>query len=484
LSLQFFVTLGRADSSVNALRQDSRTKIMNPRKPSLFFLLPILLFCVVARGAEKPNIVFILADDLGSYDVSWRGSEIKTPNLDKLAKAGARLENFYVQPVCSPTRASLMTGRYPMRYGFQVGVVKPWAKYGLPLEERMLPEALREVGYTTAICGKWHLGSFDKNYWPNPRGFDHWYGHLFGALDYNTHIRDGEHDWYRDGQPNNDEGYSTHLVGREAVKLIRDQPKNKPLFLYVPFNAVHGPLQVPGKYKEPYANLKEPRRTYAGMVAAMDEAVGQIVNAIDETGRRKNTLFIFSSDNGGPAPGKVTSNGPLRAGKGTVYEGGVHTCAFATWENHIKPDSAVSGLAHMVDWYPTLLKLTGASLKQKLPLDGLDIWPAITKGKASPRNEILCNTRPDGGAIRVGDWKLVVNGDKRDGDEGEGEAKGKEKKTKHASTAEMKSELFNLADDPFEKNNLAEERPQKVKELRARYDTLAKQAVPPKNQAE
>lgn len=450
---------------------------MNPQKRTLFLLLPIFLFCAVVRAAEKPDIVFILADDLGSYDVSWRGSEIKTPNLDKLANAGAKLENFYVQPLCSPTRASLMTGRYPMRYGFQVGVVKPWAKYGLPREERMLPQALREVGYTTAICGKWHLGSFEKKYWPNARGFDHWYGHLFGALDYNTHIRDGEFDWYRDGVTNHDEGYTTHLVGQEAARLIRDQPKDKPLFLYVPFNAVHAPLQVPEKYMEPYGNLKGDRRTYAGMVVAMDEMVGKIVAAIDETGRRKNTLFIFSSDNGGPAPGRITSNGPLRAGKGTVYEGGVHTCAFATWENHIPAGSKVNAMAHMVDWYPTLLNLTGASLQQKLPLDGKDIWPCLTQGKPSPRNEILMNTTPVLGAIRVGDWKFVLHEEKSAVKSEEG----KKKKNTRASAVETKVELFNLVDDPSESKNLAEENPKKLKELRARYEILAKQAVTPNN---
>ncbi len=431
---------------------------------------------IAIQSAEKPDIVFILADDQGSYDVSWRGSEIKTPNLDKLALAGARLENFYVQPLCSPTRASLMTGRYPIRYGVQVGVVRPWAKYGLPLEERILPQALREVGYTTAICGKWHLGSFDTNYWPNPRGFDHWYGHLFGALDYFTHIRDGEFDWWRDGVPNHDEGYSTHLDAKEAVRLIHAQPKDKPLFLYVPFNAVHAPLQVPESYKKPYPDLKGDRQIYAGMVAALDEAVGQIAKAIDDTGRLKNTLFIFSSDNGGPAPGHITSNGPLRAGKGSVYEGGVHTCAFVTWDNHIKPGIQVEAMAHMVDWYPTLLKLTGASLKQRLPLDGKDIWPCITKGKKSPHDEILMNSTPVAGAIRVGDWKLVV---KRTVAETGETAKGK--KNKQATQLGTQFELFNLKEDLGEKNNLAEKEPKKLKELYARYETYAKSAVPPKN---
>src|SRR6187397_1772040 len=164
--------------------------MMNPRKLASL-LLTIFLFCAITRAAEKPDIVFILADDLGSYDVGWRGSEIKTPNLDKLAKAGAKLENFYVQPLCSPTRAALMTGRYPMRYGLQAGVIIPTAQYGLPLEEQLLPVALHDAGYSTFILGKWHLGEFDQAYLPTARGFDHHYGLLCGAIDYFTHIRDG-----------------------------------------------------------------------------------------------------------------------------------------------------------------------------------------------------------------------------------------------------------------------------------------------------
>jgi arylsulfatase A-like enzyme len=247
----------------------------------------------------------------------------------------------------------------------------------------------------------------------------------------------------------------------------------------VPFNAVHSPHQVPDKYKEPYKNLAEPRRTYAGMLAAMDEAIGQIVGAIDETGRRKDTLFIFSSDNGGPAPGKVTDNTPLRAGKGTLYEGGVRACAFVAWDGKIKAGSKVEEPLHVVDWYPTLLKLTGASLKQSTPLDGLDAWETIAKGKSSPHKEILFNTTPYTGAIRVGDWKLVVAGNHSEID---GEApETKVAKNKKAKAASDKLELFNLRDDPSEKNNLAESNPKKVKQLRERYDVLAKQALPPKN---
>ncbi|MEJ7637289.1 MAG: arylsulfatase [Singulisphaera sp.] len=283
----------------------------------------MLALCVALIGASagaeeepkpRPNVVLIVADDLGWADVGWHGKEIKTPHLDKLAAAGAKLEQFYVQPVCSPTRAALMTGRYPMRHGLQVSVVRPWAQYGLPLEERTLPQALKEAGYETAISGKWHLGHFRPEY-PDQRGFDHQYGHYNGALDYFTHIRDGGLDWHRDDRESRDEGYSTHLIARESAPDRRRARPLRPLFLYVPFNAVHAPHQVPARYKEPYSGLDEPRRTYAGMVAAMDEAVGQIVAAIDHKGMRRDTLFLFSSDNGGPAPGRVTSNGPLRGGR-------------------------------------------------------------------------------------------------------------------------------------------------------------------------
>ncbi|MDB6057511.1 MAG: arylsulfatase, partial [Verrucomicrobiales bacterium] len=401
---------------------------------------PILaIVCLVGTFAltlfandNKPDIVFILADDLGNKDVGFNGcTEIKTPNLDKLAAAGTVLSQFYVQPLCSPTRASLMTGRYPIRYGLQAGVIKPGDKYGLPLNEQMLPQRLHDVGYSTFAVGKWHLGEFEKAYWPTSRGFDHHYGFLFGAIDYFEHIRYGIPDWWRDGKPIKEAGYTTHLFGDEAVRIIKAQSKDKPLFLYTAFNAVHTPLQAQENYTSPYKLLKGQRRTYAGMMAALDEAVGKIVAAIDETGRRKNTLFIFSSDNGGPAPGKITDNGIFRAGKGTVYEGGVRVCAFATWEGKIKAGAKVDEPMHMVDWYPTLLKLVGDSGTQKLPLDGRDIWPTITEGKKSPHSELLVNIQGSSGAVHVGDWKLVIH------------TSVSPDKKKHE-----KIELFNLRVDP------------------------------------
>jgi arylsulfatase A-like enzyme len=243
---------------------------------------------------------------------------------------------------------------------------------------------------------------------------------------------------------------------------------------------VHWPYQVPDDYLKPYAELKGTRQKYAGMLAAMDEAVGQISAAIDEAGMRKNTLFIFSSDNGGPNPGQITDNGPLRAGKGTLYEGGTRVVAFATWDGVIAAGSTVKAPLHMVDWYPTLLKLGGATLEQKLPLDGRDAWPATTQNAASPHDFILLNTTPSNGAIRMGDWKLVLGGNIADSEDGGGEAKKKGKK-KNATTKGENVELFNLASDPNEKTNLAASQPEKVAELRAKLSELAAQAVPPKS---
>jgi arylsulfatase A-like enzyme len=451
--------------------------LQNPMFRSL--LLAALLLATPVAAADKPNIIYLLADDLGYTDVGFHSSEIKTPNIDALANGGAKLEAFYVQPVCSPTRAAFMTGRYPMRHGLQVGVVRPWAQYGLPLEERTLAQALQEAGYFTAVCGKWHLGHFQRTYLPTSRGFNHQYGHYNGALDYFTHERDGGFDWHRDDVVCRDEGYTTTLVGDECVRLIEKHDGNKPLFLYVPFNAPHSPLQAPPEYLKKYANIQDQkRRTYAAMVDCVDEQVGRIVAALKARGLTNNTLIAFSSDNGGPLNLGAT-NGSLRAGKGTLYEGGVRVSAFANWPGQIAAGTVVTQPLHMVDWYPTFIKLAGGSLQQKLPLDGLDAWPTIAKGAPTPHAEILHNTTPNNGAIRAGDWKLVKNGNRND-DPADGPAEPKAGKKKKA-TALDSIELFNIAADPYEKTNLADQNPEKVKELLAKLATYAQQAIPPKS---
>lgn len=444
------------------------------QRTSIALIVLAILSGMALANETRPNVVVFLADDLGWGDVGWHGSEIPTPQLDKLAQSGAQLDSFYVQPVCSPTRAALMTGRYPMRHGLQVGVVRPWAQYGLPLEEQTLAQGFKSAGYATAIVGKWHLGHFQSDYLPTRRGFDHQYGHYNGALDYNLHTRDGGFDWHRDDKVCRDEGYSTHLLADEAVKIVKQYSGKQPFFLYVPFNAVHAPHQVPEKYLEKFGHLKGDRRLYAGMLTAMDEAIGKVIDAVDQAGQRDNTLFIFSSDNGGPSPGKVTSNGSLRASKGTVYEGGVRVSALASWKGKIAAGSIVKDPLHIVDLYPTLLKLAGAKVEQKLPLDGIDIWETIANGKPTPAREILINAAPNSGAIRSGQWKLVVNG-KKANENPDGESQ--------ESIAEVNLqnvELFDLTKDPNEQTNLAKDNADKAKELAEKWSKYRSQAVPPK----
>jgi len=416
------------------------------------------------RTAKKPNIVFILADDLGFKDVGYQGGDIKTPNIDRMAREGTRLDQFYVQPVCSPTRSSLMTGRYPIRCGLQIGVIRPWAQHGLPLQERTLAEALKEAGYTTAICGKWHLGHLSSQYLPTSRGFDHQYGHYNGALDYFTHIRDGGLDWHRNDRPLREEGYATDLIADESVRIIEEHNVSRPLFLYVPFNAVHSPFQTTQNYIDMYKHItNKRRRIYAAMVTCMDDAIGRIVQALYERGLKRNTLIIFCSDNGGV--GGVADNGPLRGQKAQLYEGGIRVPAVVFWPGVIKAGAVVKEPLHIVDMYPTLLKLAGARLTQPLPIDGKDAWPTITDGKPSPHEEILHNVTAAAGAIRRGDWKLIYNGSIGANNTGPVDKK--------------VFELFNIAEDPYEKNNMADKYPQKFQELKRRLEHYANEAVKP-----
>ncbi len=439
------------------------------RKGTPFFLMALLCMIMQTHAQnKKPNIVFLLIDDLGYADCGFNGGkDILTPNIDKLAKAGSILENHYVQPVCSPTRSALMTGRYPTKTGIYT-IITPGAQWGLPLNERTLANALKDAGYHTAITGKWHLGEFEKAYQPNARGFDQQYGHFFGAIDYYTHSRNNQLDWYRNGEPLNEEGYSTHLVAREACHTIENNDQKKPLFLYVPFNGVHSPFQAPEEYTKAYPNLEGNRQKLAGMLAAVDEAVGQIVASLKKAGMLENTLIVFSSDNGGPPPG---NNAPLRDFKGTIYEGGTRAAAFAFWPGHIPAGKKISGAMHMIDWYPTLVTLAGGSLKQALPIDGKDVWPMITKGEPSPHKAILSvSTRGiSQAAIRMGDWKLIVANAVEAAD---GKPQKQPKKYEPIS-------LFNLLEDPGESRNLASTHPDKVAELRKELSALLKDAVAP-----
>ena len=427
------------------------------------------------QPAAKPNIVFLLIDDLGFADCGFNGGkDIRTPNIDRLAREGAILDSLYVQPVCSPTRAALMTGRYATHTGVYT-IVRPHATWGLPLAERTLANALKDAGYATTATGKWHLGEFEPAYLPMARGFDHHYGHYFGMIDYNTHMRGKDLDWYRDGKLLKEEGYSTHLIAREACRVIAEKEKGKPLFLYVPFNGVHSPHQVPDEYLKPYGELKGARQKLAGMLAAVDEAIGQIVGALEKSGQRENTLIIFSSDNGGPKPG---DNTPLHGFKGSIWEGGVRACGFVNWPGKIASGIHIKEPMHTIDWYPTLVKLAGGSLEQKTPLDGRDVWPMLTQGVPSPHDAILSVQSPTTAAVRMGDWKLLMNASNRDSEEADESAPKKRGKATGAAKGES-FELYNLATDIGETTNLAAKEPARVATMRAKLAELLKGAVTP-----
>lgn len=420
-------------------------------------------------AAPRPHIVYIMSDDQGWKDVGFHGSDIKTPNIDQLAQGGARLAQFYAQPMCTPSRAALMTGRYPHRYGLQTLVIPSAATYGLPTDEWLLPQVLKEAGYKTAIVGKWHLGHADRKYWPRQRGFDYQYGPLLGEIDYFTHSAHGTRDWFRDNQPVKEDGYVTRLLGKDAVRLIENHDPKTPLFLYLTFTAPHSPYQAPQEHLDKYKHIADPaRRAYAAMISAMDDEIGQVIGALEKRNMRDNTLIVFQSDNGGPRSAKFTGevdmskstipadNGPYRDGKGTLYEGGTRVAALANWPGHIKPGSVVDQPIHMVDMYPTLAGLAGAPLGKGKPLDGLNVWPALGAGKPSPRNEVVYDIEPFRAAVRQGDWKLVWR-----------------------AILPSSVELFNLAQDPAEKTNLADKHPQKVAELQQRIEALAREAAPP-----
>ena len=417
-----------------------------------------------AQAADKkPNILYIVADDLGWKDVGFHGSDIKTPNLDKLAATGARLEQFYAQPMCTPTRAALMTGRYPLRYGLQTLVIPSGHTYGLPTDEWLLPQALKEAGYKTAIIGKWHLGHADPKFWPRQRGFNYQYGPLIGEIDYFTHEQHHVVDWYRDNKKLKEKGYSTTLFGNEAVKLIDGHNAATPLYLYLTFNAPHTPYQAPPEYLDQYKHMADPsRRAYAGSITAMDDQIGRVLDALGKKGMRENTLIVFQSDNGGTrnamfaGEGDMSKikipcdNGPYREGKGSLYEGGTRVCALVNWPGHIKSGSVVNEMIHVVDMYPTLAGLAGASTAKCKPLDGLDVWPAISEGKPSPRTELVYNIEVFRAGLRQGDWKLIWR-------------------------APLPSvvELYNIAQDPSEKSNVAAANPDKVAALQKRANELA-----------
>jgi arylsulfatase A-like enzyme len=437
-------------------------------KPARHLALFALLFAGIAfvsyskELAKQPHIVFILADDLGYNDVGFNGSnEILTPELDKLAESAVVLKSMYVQPVCSPTRAAFLSGRYPMRYGLQTGIISPEDEFGLSLAEQTIAQELGELGYSTAICGKWHVGWISSDYWPIARGFDRQYGMIkAGYIDYFNHTRPGiGRDWFRQERPIMEEGYATDLIADEAARIIRNHEDDHPLFLYVAFNAPHSPFQAPRTPAPPeeYSSLSETRRPFAEMITSMDAGIGRISKALSDRGMLEDSLIVFSSDNGGVGPGNRADNRPLRAGKGTVYEGGVRACAFARWPTRF-PAGINNHPMHVTDWYPTFVEIAGGK-PRKQNLDGVSLVTTLSgPSGAPPRDSVLLNTNPSISALRSGPWKIVVQ---------------------HRAKGGEKLELYNLNEDISEQTNLAADHPEKIQELRRRLKRFETEAVKP-----
>ncbi|KAL4660928.1 arylsulfatase J [Arapaima gigas] len=461
--------------------------------------------------ASPPHIVFILADDQGFRDVGYRGSEVHTPTLDRLAAEGVKLDNYYVQPMCSPSRSQLMTGRYQIHTGLQHSIIRPTQPNCLPLENITLPQKLRDAGYATHMVGKWHLGFYKRGCMPTQRGFDTFFGSLLGSGNYYSHYKcDGcgacGYDLH-DGEVaawDQDRGlYSTLMYTQKAVEILAAHDPRRPLFLYLAYQAVHSPLQVPRRYLERYKSIPNPqRRKYVAMVSCLDEAVRNVTLALKRYGYYDNSVLIYSSDNGGqPAAGG--SNWPLRGGKGTYWEGGVRAVGFVHSPLLLNKGTRCRGLVHITDWFPTLVTLAGGSLEEDLDLDGYDVWEAISEGRPSPRQDILHNidpvyTKAESGswkaglgvwntavqaALRVGDWKLLTGvpgcGDWVPPQTFSPPSPGRRWHGERVRRDRGQSVwLFNVTADPYERTDLSRRYPHVVKRLLLRLAQYNRTAVP------
>ncbi len=412
-----------------------------------------------APGRETPpHILLVVADDAGWHDVGYHGSEIQTPHIDALARDGLELDQFYVYPTCSPSRASLLTGRYASRFGI-AGPIDMRSRQTLPADVTTLPEMLRRSGYNTAITGKWHLGLRPES-GPRHFGFDYSYGFLHGQIDQYTHrYKNGDPSWHRNGTFIEEQGHATDLITREAVDFIKNKrDKKRPFFLYVPYSVPHYPLQEPPEWIEPYAHIpNKSRRLFAASMSHMDDGVGKLIRALEEEKLRDNTLVVFISDNGaqekwaptfeyegrhGPYD-RLGDNRPLRDWKKSLYEGGIRVPALVNWPGRLRPGK-IEGMLTVNDIFPTMAALAGTDTPPAWQLDGENIWPVLTGQLAlGPRTLYLRTARQ--AAFRKGDWKLIHTG---------------------KSPEEGRDELYNLADDPGEKTDRAAERADMVRELK------------------
>lgn len=415
---------------------------------------------VNAELRDHPNIVLIMADDLGYGDLSCYDGWIETPRLDQLAAGGMRFTDFHASGnVCSPTRAGLMTGRYQQRAGIP-GVVfadptRAVHYHGLQTSEVTFAELLHDAGYATAAFGKWHLGYYPK-YNPVHHGFDRFAGYVSGNVDFFSHVdQAGNYDWWHQDKHATEAGYTTHLITRHAVSFI-EANKDNPFCLYLPHEAPHYPYQGPndkplrsvgGKFNN-QGEREDIKEAYREMVVAMDESVGAVVDTVERLGLAENTLIMFFSDNGANKNG---SNGPLRGAKGSNWEGGHRVPCIASWRGKISPSTRCDELTISLDVMPTVLAAAGVSAPNDHKLDGLDLLPLITQDAKLGDRQLVWNGR----AMRDGPWKLIVDG-----------------------KGGVKLGLYNLKDDLGEKNNLAEAEPERVKRMVAGLEAWKKDVAP------
>ncbi|XP_067466688.1 arylsulfatase I [Thunnus thynnus] len=467
------------------------------------------------REPRPPHLIFIMVDDQGYGDIGYHGSDIHTPVLDQLAAEGVKLENYYVQPICSPSRSQLMTGRYQIHTGLQHSIIRPRQPLCLPPDIPTLPERLIEAGYATHMVGKWHLGFCRPSCLPTGRGFQSFLGTLTGSGDHFSYqscdgaeacgfdLHDGDRPaWEMTGN------YSTLLYIERVKQILRSHDHRTPLFLYLSLQAAHTPLQVPDHFLHHYDSQgNRLRRHYAAMLSCLDDGVGQVVQELRTSGLYQNSVLIYSSDNGGQ-PLSGGSNWPLRGGKGTYWEGGIRAVGFVH-SPLLKRKGVVSkALIHVSDWYPTLLGLAG-TLQTQRGLDGHDVWGTISEGLPCPRTEILFNIDPVSrrpgepyymalvlngfgiwdtavrAAIRAGDWKLLT-GNVGDGDwippqALPGGPERWQRLEKRRNKLGKSVWLFNLSSDPYERFDMAEARPEVVKHLLIRLAEYNQTAVMARN---
>ncbi|MFP6624362.1 MAG: sulfatase-like hydrolase/transferase [Myxococcota bacterium] len=427
------------------------------------FLATLLIAVAVgvanaAGDPAPPNVVILLADDLGWADVGYHDGEIKTPGIDRLAREGLRLERFYAAPICSPTRAALLTGRDPLKLGLAYDQLHPWYNAGLSPDAYTLADAFQAAGYQTGLVGKWHLGHTQAHQLPNAHGFEHFHGHLHTNTDYWKHEREGAHDLQQNGESISLPGeYLTHIQQREAIRFIRARDPKRPFLLYVPFTAPHSPMQAPEEAINRYAHLpaKGYRRTYAAMVDEMDRAIAAILETLDREGLAENTLVLFFSDNGG-FRGFGGRNTPLRGEKGQTFEGGIRVPAVLRWPGQLPAGKSVDAQTSVMDVFPTLAAAASISLDENAIMDGHDMWPVFHAGEAPDKPPALffASEIPIPGLIHLAvidlPWKLV--------------------QIVHEVQTEIRIRnfLFRILEDPNEKEDLAAAHPEIVEKLAGR----------------